>query len=284
LWKKDINMTHTLKIATLVALTGSAVAAQNTTFSNQDAATTAVDAIQEQIAEDNNRDLGTFGNQGRALGSFGSVSLRATATNDDNENAADVGIGLRFGSYDGLNGYDVALSYSYGQNDGVETDNNLLAGLDYRRDFGPSLFAYGQADLAFDRTADQVGDYSQDIFIGAGVGYRIFNDADTQWSVQAGPGYRIASVVGGQNVEEAAASVSSNFYKSLSQTSYITNDTDVIYSEAATVVNNELALNVSMTDTLSLRTGLTTQFNDANDSGFGDARNTLGVSVVYNFN
>ena len=81
-----------------------------------------------------------------------------------------------------------------------------------------------------------------------------------------------------------AASVSSNFYRSLSQTSYVTNDTDVIYSESSTLVNNDLALNVAMTNTLSLRTSLTTSFDDSIDNDFGDASNTLGVSVVYNFN
>ena len=279
-------MTSTDKLisATLFIFAASAATAQTTAFSNQDAAANSVDAIEEQIANDKDRNLSNFGNTGREVGDYGSVSLRATATNDDDNSSSDIGLGLRYGSYDGQNGYDVTLSYTYGETNGNISENNLLAGLDYRRDFGTNLFAYGKADVALDRTADQAGDYSQDVFAGVGIGYRIFNDADTQWSVQAGPGYRIASVVGGQEVRETAASLSSNFFTSLSDTSYITNDTDVIYSKATTVVTNELALNVSMTDTLSLRTGLTTQYNDASDANFGDAKNTLGVSVVYNFN
>ncbi len=280
-------MTHKLKLiaaASVSAVIAGQASAQDSTFANDGAADAAVEALEESIANDADRDLSAFGNQGRAIGTFGSVSARATVTNDDGSTGSDVGVGLRYGSFDGLNGYDVSLSYNYGEDDGVETDNNLLAGVDYRRDLSDVLFAFAKADLAFDRTADMVGDFSQDIFVGAGAGYRIINNGQTQWSVQAGPGYRVSEVVGSDDVSEAAAGVSSNYFQSLSQTSYITNDTDILYSDAGTVVNNELAINVSMTNALSLRTGLTTQYNDASDDSFSDARNTLGVSVVYNFN
>ena len=121
------------------------------------------------------------------------------------------------------------------------------------------------------------------IFLGAGIGYRIFNTSMTQWSVQAGPGYRTAKVVDQEDVSEAAASVSSNVFRSLSENSYVTNDTDVIYSETATTLVNELALNTAMTDVLSLRTSLTTSFNDSTDDTLSDGVNTFGVSVIYNF-
>jgi putative salt-induced outer membrane protein len=58
----------------------------------------------------------------------------------------------------------------------------------------------------------------------------------------------------------------------------------VIYSETSTLLTNDLALNVAMTNSLSLRTSLSTSFDDAVDDSFGDASNTLGVAVVYNFN
>jgi len=70
----------------------------------------------------------------------------------------------------------------------------------------------------------------------------------------------------------------------LSDATYVTNDTDVIYSDTATTLTNELALNVAMTETLSLRTGLTTFVNSESDDKLSDGVNTLGVSVIYNFN
>ena len=74
------------------------------------------------------------------------------------------------------------------------------------------------------------------------------------------------------------------YYRSLSATSYVTNDTDLIYSDTSTLLTNDLALNVAMTNALSLRTSLATSFDDSVDDTFGDASNTLGVAVVYNFN
>ena len=267
----------------ITAFAGASAQAQSTAFENQDAASDAVENLEEQISDDRDRDLEQFGNNGRRLGAYGSLSARATATSDDDDDVADLGVGLRFGTYDGLNGYDLSLSYNYGEADGEETQNNLLAGLDYRRDLSSNLFAFGKADVTFDGLADEVGDYESDVFVGAGLGYRIFNEADRQWSVQAGPGFRTAQLVDEDEVNEAAAGLSSNYFHSLSETSYVTNDTDVIASEESVLMNNELAISVSMTNALALRTSLTTAFNDATDDGLDDARNTLGVSVVYSF-
>ena len=276
--------TNVFIIAAISGFVAAAANAQTTTFDNSEAATTAVEDIEEAITDAADRDLGRFGNEGREIGSYGSVSLRGTSTSNDGATSSDVGVGLRYGTFDGVNGIDVTAAFVYGVEDGVETENTLQAGLDYRRDFNDTLFAYAKANASFDKLSTTTGEYQQDIFVGAGLGYRIFNTADTQWSVQAGPGYRAAQLVGGGEVSEAAASVSSNFYKSLTETTYVTNDTDVIYSETAMTVGNTLALNVALTDTLTMRTSYSTNFNDTTDDTFSDAENTFGVSVVYNFN
>jgi putative salt-induced outer membrane protein len=270
-------------VATIASFVGGAAMAQTTTFANQGAADDAVTDLEDAIADDA-RDIGRIGNEGREVGTYGSMALRATSTSNDGDTSNDVGVGLRYGTFDGVNGIDVTASFAYSEDNGTQTDNTLLLGFDYRRDFGPTFFAYAKADASFDKLSTTVGDYYQDVFVGAGLGYRIFNDANTQWSIQAGPGYRVAEVVGAPNVNEAAASVSSNFFRTLSDNTYVTNDTDVIYSEFATTVNNELALNVSMSNNLVLRTSYTTNFNNQSDSSFTDAENTFGVSVVYNFN
>ncbi|SEV98912.1 putative salt-induced outer membrane protein [Cognatiyoonia koreensis] len=270
-------------LAAIAAVMSSSAIAQTTAFDNRDAALDAVDDLEEAISEDAERDIRNFGNEGREVGSYGSLALRGTSTSNDGDTSNDLGIGLRWGTYDGVNGFDATASFAYGDDDGVETENNLLIGLDYRRDFSDAFFGYAQADAAFDRLSETEGEYSQDVFIGAGVGYRILNSADTQWSVQAGPGYRFAEVVGGADVEEAAASVSSNFFTSLTETSYVTNDTDVIYSDTATTVTNELALNVDVTETLTMRTSYSTNFNDQTDNSFSDAENKFGIAAVYNF-
>ncbi|KJZ19130.1 DUF481 domain-containing protein [Loktanella sp. S4079] len=271
-------------IAAISGFIATAGAAQTTAFTNQDASVDAVDDLEEAIEDDRERDLGRFGNEGRELGSYGSVAVRGTSVKDDDGTTTDIGLGLRYGTYDGINGIDLTASLAYGETDGEKTEDTLLAGVDYRRDLNDALFAFGKLEAGFDNMADDVGDFTQDIFVGAGLGYRIYNTADLQWSVQAGPGYRTAKRVDMSDVSEAAASVSSNVFKSLSEATYITNDTDVIYSETATTLVNELALNVAMTETLSLRTGYTTSFNSETDADLSEGVNTLGVSVIYNFN
>ncbi|MDO7558021.1 MAG: DUF481 domain-containing protein [Loktanella sp.] len=276
--------TNTLIIAAISGFVATGAMAQTTTFDNSTAAADAVESIEDSITDAAERDVSKFGNEGREVGSYGSVSLRGTTTSNDGATSSDVGVGLRYGTFDGVNGIDVTAAFVYGEDDGVQTENNLQLGIDYRRDFNDTMFAYAKANASFDKLSTTVGEYEQDVFVGAGLGYRIFNTADTQWSVQAGPGYRAANVVGGGEVSEAAASVSSNVFKSLTDTTYVTNDTDVIYSETATTVTNDLAINVALTDTLTMRTSYTTNFNDQSDATFSDAENTLGVSVVYNFN
>lgn len=278
-------MKTNLFIAAIVAgLTATAAVAQTTTFDNVGAAADSVDDLQEAILEDQNRDLTRFGTEGREIGQFGSIALRYTSTSNNGDTSNDLGVGLRYGTFDGVNGIDFTAAYVFSEDNGTITDNRLLAGADYRRNLSDTLFAYGQLDTVIDRLADNPGDFTNDTFVGAGLGYRIFNTRTAQWSVQAGPGYRYAEVVGSDDITEVAASVSSNVFYSLSDTVFLTNDTNVIYSESSTVIGNDLAVNVALTDTLALRTSYATRFNDATDSKFSDGQNTLGVSVVYNFN
>ena len=277
-------MKNIFVLAVVSGFIATGATAQTSAFENEDRAADSVEDLEEQIEDDAERDLIVFGTEGREIGSYGSVSLRATSTNDDDETATDVGVGLRYGTFDGVNGFDTTASFIFSEEDGEETENQLLAGVDYRRNFGDAFYGYAKADLFFDRLAEDPGDTEQDIFVGAGVGYRLFNEADLQWSVQAGPGYRLIDTIGAERVEEGAISVSSNVFYSLSQTSYLTNDTDIITSDFSTNVTNEAAVNVALTDAMVLRTSLATVYDDAEDEDFGDARNTLGVSVVYNFN
>ncbi|MEJ6404188.1 DUF481 domain-containing protein [Yoonia sp. 2307UL14-13] len=275
--------TNVFIIAAISGFVAAAASAQTTAFDNQDASADAVEDIEEAIEDDRDRDLDRFGNQGREVGDYGSLAFRGTSVNNDGDTTTDVGFGLRYGTYDGVNGFDITASLAYGEANDEVTKDTLLAGVDYRRDLTDRLFAFGKIEAAFDNTADEAGDFEQDIFGGGGLGYRIIDTAGTQWSVQAGPGYRFAERIDEDQVSEAAASVSSNVFYSLSDATYVTNDTDVIYSETATTLINELALNVAMTNTLSLRTSYTTTFNSETDDELRDGINTLGASVIYNF-
>ena len=60
----------------------------------------------------------------------------------------------------------------------------------------------------------------------------------------------------------------------------MTNDTDPLDSDTATRVNNDLGLNVKMSEIFATRISYLTEYNDSRAVG---TENKLGVSLVYSF-
>lgn len=273
--KTSSIFTTTLSTAALLsALTGTAAAQAL----GDSAVDTRLETLNDDITDDFSRDDSPFGNEGRALGWNGSMALQSSATSG-NTDTASLGLGMNFGYYDGTNGYEVQLSYQYSEDDGDTTENSVLYDLEYTRDFASSY--YGFAKLQ--GTVEELPFETSDNFLGAGIGYRIYDTRDIQWSVQAGVGYRLADLNALDDLGEGALSFSSNYYNQLNEAVSLTNDTDVITSDSGTLVYNDLGLNVSMTETLALRTSLVTEYDSDPEPGLVSTDNTYGVSLVYNF-
>lgn len=278
--KKDFVMTKAGIFAFAAICMASGASAQDTTFANQSAAQDSVNALQRQIREDGRRDVATFGNAGRRTGWTGNFALRG-AMSRGNTHSADLGLGARFSYFDGVNGHRFNGSYSIAEKDGVRTKDSLVLGYDYTRDLNANLYAFGKVNLTYDRFSA----YRSDAFVGAGLGFRVVNNATTQWSVQAGPGYREARFNDGTVAFSTGAAVVSSYFKTkLADNMSLTNDTDVLWSRQNTRVINDLGVNINMTDALALRTSLTTQYNTTPRAGFKKDDHTLGVSLVYSFN
>lgn len=274
------NNNKVVILAALMCLGAVEASAQQNTFDNQNAAEDAIENLEDRIKDDAERDANTFGNTGRTLGWSGSVAGRMSAS-AGNSDTLDVGVGARLGYFDGVNGHQMNLSYSLSEDDNKRTKDELLAGYDYTREIGANTFAYGKLV----GTYDKYDSYQSDVFAGVGLGYRVFNSAETQWSLQAGPGYRVAKYEDGRTaIDAVAASVSSDFYQKISDQVFITNDTDVLWAEENTSVLNELGLNVRMTEGTVMRASLLTEHDTDPLPGFKSTDNTLGLSVVYNFN
>ena len=107
--------TNTLIIAAISGFVATGAMAQTTTFDNSTAAADAVESIEDSITDAAERDVSKFGNEGREVGSYGSVSLRGTTTSNDGATSSDVGVGLRYGTFDGVNGIDVTAAFVYGE-------------------------------------------------------------------------------------------------------------------------------------------------------------------------
>jgi putative salt-induced outer membrane protein len=239
----------------------------------------------EAIEDDAERELDRFGNEGRREGFTGSVAMRAIAQTGNAE-STDIGIGSDLGYVWGPNGIELQLNYAYSDDDDAlaGTDESLFYNLEYTRDFTPVTFGFAKVQGSYDGATD--AEFETDTFVSFGAGYRIYNDAERQWSLQAGPGYRFANFndIASADVSEGAFGVSSDYAHKLTETLFLTNDTDVIWSETNTKVFNDLALNVSMTNSLALRTSVLTEYTSDVTAPSKNTDNTFGVSLVYSFN
>ncbi|MFT6425728.1 MAG: putative salt-induced outer membrane protein [Celeribacter sp.] len=274
-----MKLTALTAATTAAILLGSTAFAQ-TAFDGANQATDRNENLRDAINDDLETDTTTFGNAGRKIGFSGSVALRGSVANG-NTDAADLGIGADMLYFDGTNGYSLELSYDYGEEAGTKTEESLFFDAEYTRDFNPNF--YGFAKLQ--GSVDEFSSYDSDYFVGIGAGYRVLNSDDVSWTVQGGPGYRVASltdIVDGET-EEAAFSASSNFSYKLSDIAYLTNDTDVLTSESDTGVVNELGVTVAMSEVLALRTTLQTKYHTDPQVGYDNTDNTFGVSLVFNY-
>lgn len=277
-----------LTLATTTAvLFGSAAFAQ-TAFDGTNKATDGNEVLREAVADDFEVETTTFGNEGRKLGYSGSLALRASATSG-NTDSADIGIGADVLYFDGINGYSLELNYAYGEDEGTTTEENLFFDAQYTRDFGPSLYGFAKVQ-------GSIGEFSaldSDYFVGVGAGYRVYDSSQMRWTVQGGPGYRTSSLnpvklvgdalEGDLELNEAAFSAGSNFYYKLSDTAFLTNNTDILASESDTAINNEIGVTVAMSNNLALRTSLATAYHSDPADGYKNSDNTFGVSLVFNY-
>ena len=234
----------------------------------------------EQIEDDAERELDQFGNEGRPQGLSGSFALRSTLTSGNSE-TFDLGIGADLNYLTGPNGVEFQLNYAYSEDEDATEAESLVYSLQYTRDLNPNLYGFARLQGSYD---DEAG-FERDTFLSFGAGYRVINTAETQWAVQAGVGYRYAELneVTELDFEEPAIGVSSDYAQRLTDTVSLTNDTDIISSESDTVIFNDLAVAMSMTDNMALRTSLLTEFHTDPAEGAEDIDHQLGVSVVYSF-
>ena len=268
-------------LAILAALTASAATAQSLTGRDSVAGDRNED-LAEAIEDDAERDLDRFGNEGRQPGFSGTFALRGIAQTGNSE-SQDLGIGTDLGYVWGPNGVELQLNYAFSDDDTSASEESLFYSLEYTRDFNSRTYGFAKVQGSVDTATDAA--YESDTFITFGAGYRVINTTESQWSVQAGPGYRVANLndIASADIDESAFGISSDYSRKLTDTVYVTNDTDVIWSESDTAVFNDLALSVAMTNTLSLRTSVLTEYHSDVTGASKNTDNTFGVALVYSF-
>lgn len=271
---------HKTSAIALAILMGSSAIVSAQSLVTDDPVTERVDDIEENVRDQFalSDDANRFGNKNNTPGWRGSVYASADLATG-NSDTFDISVGTRMSNRTGLYNQTLSLAYEYGEAGGAETQNELFTLYDVNRSFSDTFYGYGLV-----RAENDFANSSKDLFAGVGIGYRIYNTPDLAWRVQAGPGYRINGLTSGIDIDEAGVSASSRIYYKMTDTVFLTNDTDIIWSDSNTLVSNDLGVNMSLSGPLSLRAGVRTDYNTDPAVGAKNTDTNTSLALVYTIN
>ena len=240
-----------------------------------------LDDISQNAQDDLKRaqDASRFGNPEFRPGLSGSASLSysgSTGNNESQEFAA--GARLRFAQGQIVQTIGVALEFA--DEDGVTTQEEIFGVYDLNYYIDDRFYGFVLGRVESDGLADEATEVRTDAFVGFGPGYRILNTPNVTWRVQAGIGVSYIEDGIENDETEAGYIASSRFFYSFNDNVFMTNDTDILKSDSALRINNDLGVNFKMSDAFSTRVSYLTEYND-NRAIRSD--NKLGVSLVYGF-
>ena len=261
-----------------------------------------LDDIEDAVQDDFDRsvDRSRFGRPDTREGLFGSGALTYTGRDGNNENQ-DFSLAGRLSHNQGPFQQSVGILLEYSENDDGDSeteDTSVIYDGNYY--FNEQLYAfilgrvstdglaedYDDPDLTPEEVLAYEGRSKRDAFIGIGPGYRIINNDQTAWRVQAGVGIRYSQTVdfaqadGLESNTDTGYIASSRFYHKFNDTFFLTNDTDYLTSDINDLATNELGLNFKMSDNFATRVSYKTEYNSERDIR---TDNTLGVSLVVGF-
>lgn len=288
------NVTLLASVSAFGLMLGGAALAQ-TELTGIDTLNDRLDDIEEKVQDDFERsqDESRFGNPEFQPGLSGSASLSyAGQTGNDESQEITLGARLRFAQGNLVQTIGTAIEFN--DEDGQSTTEDLFAVYDANLYFNDNFYGFvlgriqknGLAEedyaeeLLTDPTADATDFVRRDAFVGVGPGYRIFNTDQMTWRVQAGVGVSYLEYGDLTSETEVGYIASSRFYYAFNENVFMTNDTDVLKSDAALRINNDLGVNFKMSDAFSTRVSYLTEYNDSREI---ESDNRIGVALVYGF-
>jgi putative salt-induced outer membrane protein len=223
-------------------------------------------------------DVNRFGLNSYGPGLTGSVSLAGTV-NTGTVDSTDFLLGAQVYQSIGEWNQTLGLAFEYGEAEDVEFEKRIFAIYDVNRSLTDRvyLFALGRGEY------DEFSAFRRSAFAGAGAGYRLFNQPDIAWRLQAGPGVRYTETGFGDEQTDLAGIASSFFFYRLRDGVFVDNDTNVIYSDTSTLISNDLGLTVRLTDVLSTRLGYRVDYETEAIGEFDNTDQNITAALVYTF-
>lgn len=243
------------------------------------------DDVNDDLAEGDDADR--FGPNGVAQGFKGSFALSASGTSGNTDNGEISGAGrLTYGIGDWTHLFGFALEY--GEANGAKSEEKFFATYEANRYFTPQFYVFGLARYEFDGFSVDANNVEipgneTDAFLGFGPGYRVINNPNQTWRVQAGPGVRYFKDFNSVSETEVGFIAASRYFYEVSDSVAFTMDTDVLGSSENTVISNDAGFNFKVSNNLSTRVSYRTEYNTDPVGGRKSTDNTFGVSLVLGF-
>ncbi len=275
-----MNKSLTLATASALALMIAAPSFAQSVVLGIDDLDDRVEDIERDITRemDKAQDKDRFGNNQFAQGWSGSLSLGLSAT-EGNTDTADLAVAgrLRYGSGPWNHTWGFALEGAEDNN--VRNKEEAFVTYDVNRYVTENAYIFGVGTVRYDGFSTN----KWDAFLGVGPGYRIVNTENTAWRVQAGPGVRYIEDQRGKDTTEFAGIASSRLYQKINDMAFLSNDTDVLFSDDNTLVVNDLGVTFKLSKSLATRTSLRTEWNSDPLPGRDDTDTSFNVSLVVGF-
>jgi putative salt-induced outer membrane protein len=195
--------------------------------------------------------------------------------------------------YDGAWKNEVYVGGLYGKNSGIVSAERWEARSQSNYTVSGDLFAFG--GLRYEH--DLFDGFQYQASVTAGMGYKILNSDDTKLTAQLGAGYRrlrpetIDKDDTGQVISrtpldamgEAIATAGVDFSHAFTKTTTFTNKFLVEAGSSDTLLHDELALTVKMTDKLALSVGYAIVDNTKPPAPLKKLDTTATVNLVFGF-
>jgi len=210
-----------------------------------------------------------------------------------NTETTDLGLGIDVAREHGVWTYEFVAEGDYGEQDGVESRNRYFLSGDVDRLLGDKLFAFGRTSYE----VDQFTGFDSRSFVGGGLGYHIYDGERVKWTVRGGPGVKIdevkrivttdslgaALIIPAETVSSFGAVARSAFGYKFNDNVKLTNETDLLYGETSTQIENMVALTASVSSAISARVSFNVRHDTNPADGFEDTDTALKVALVYGF-
>tara|TARA_R110000851_G_scaffold165704_7_gene310753 strand:- start:306 stop:1079 length:774 start_codon:yes stop_codon:yes gene_type:complete len=210
-----------------------------------------------------------------------------------NTETTDIGLGVDVTRTEGLWSIELVAEGEYGEQDSIESRNRYFLSGDVDRLLNEKLFAFARTSYE----VDQFTGFDSRTFLGGGLGYHVYDGAKTKWTVRGGPGVKIdevkreittdalgaALIIPAETETSLGAVARSAYAYKFNDNVSFSNDTDVLYGETSTQVENSAALTAAISKSISARMSFNVRYDTNPADGFEDTDTALKIALVYGF-